>query len=114
VKPLTQIFYINTVENLLKPFRRARPDRNFAEILLQHDNSRPNPPKTREIITKLEWGVIAIPRPPYSPDLASCDFHFFETLSADSRCVAGQAEFESKECHPQMKSRVISIIQCDN
>jgi len=53
VKPLTQIFYINTVEAFPKPLRRVRPERNFAEILLQHDNARPNPLKTGEVITKL-------------------------------------------------------------
>jgi len=28
--------------------------------------------------------------------------------------VAGQPEFESRDCHPQMKSRMTSIIQRDN
>ena len=28
--------------------------------------------------------------------------------------LKGQAEFESKDCHPQMKSRMISIILLDN
>jgi hypothetical protein len=28
--------------------------------------------------------------------------------------VAGQPEFESKDCHPQMKIRMITIILCDN
>ena len=59
-------FYINAVETLPKPCRRVRPDRNFAEILLQHDNARPSPSKTREAITKLER--VLITHQPYSPD----------------------------------------------
>jgi len=26
----------------------------------------------------------------------------------------GQPDFKSKDCHPQTKSRIISIIECDN
>jgi len=74
----SNFFYSNTVETLPKPFMRVRPYGNVVEILLQHDDARPNPSQTREAITKLQWGVF--PHRPYSPDLASYDFHFFETL----------------------------------
>ena len=45
-----------------------------------HDNLRPHVAKsTCEKLLKLEW--ITIPRSPYSPDLASTDYHLFRSLS---------------------------------
>ena len=72
VKLLTKIFYINTVETLRKSFKTVRPDRYFAEILLQHENARPNPSKTREAINKSRVGC-------YSPSTVqsrSCFLRF--------------------------------------
>jgi hypothetical protein len=49
------------------------------EILLPHDNTRPyRSLNTQEAITKL--GRSVLPHSPYSPDLASSDFHHFEAL----------------------------------
>jgi hypothetical protein len=45
--------YIETRKNLQKRLRTVRPHKNFVEILLQHDNTRPHTSlKTREAITK--------------------------------------------------------------
>jgi histone-lysine N-methyltransferase SETMAR len=71
--------YINTLNKLKKCFRRVRPDKNPAEMLLQHDNARPHTSlRTREHITKMGWTVL--PHPPYSPDLAPSDVHLFGSL----------------------------------
>ena len=68
--------YIKTLTKLKKRFRRVRPNKTSAELLLQHDNARPHTSqKTREAVTKLGWTVL--PHPPYSPDLAPSDFHLF-------------------------------------
>ena len=52
------------------------------KIYFQHDNTRPH---TAELVkTKLEglgWKVLI--HPPYSPDLASSDYHLFHSLSND-------------------------------
>jgi hypothetical protein len=43
------------------------------------DNARPHTSlKTLEAITKFSWTVL--PNPPYSPDVASSDFHLFGAL----------------------------------
>jgi histone-lysine N-methyltransferase SETMAR len=71
--------YINTLNKLKKRFRRVRPGKDPAEMLLQHDSSRPHTNlRTREHITKMGWTVL--PHLPYSPDLAPSDFHLFVSL----------------------------------
>ena len=76
--------YIQTLKKLQKRFRRVRPHKDVAEILLQHDNARPHVSlKTQEAITKLGWAVL--PHPPYSPDLAPSDFHLFGALKDNIR-----------------------------
>jgi histone-lysine N-methyltransferase SETMAR len=65
--------YINTLNKLKKRFRRVRPGKNPAEMLLQHDNACPNTClRTQEHINKMGWTVL--PHLPYSPDLAPSDF----------------------------------------
>ena len=45
-----------------------------------HDNAGSHVTKsTREKLLKLEW--ITVPHPPYSPDLAPTDHHFYRPLS---------------------------------
>jgi len=69
---------------LHKHFRRFWPHRKVAEILLPHDNTRPYTSlNTQEAITKL--GRTVLPHSPYSPDLASSDFHLFKALK-DALC----------------------------
>jgi histone-lysine N-methyltransferase SETMAR len=71
--------YINTLNKLKKRFQRVRPSKDAAEMLLQHDNSRPHTSlRTWEHITKMGWTVL--PHLPYSPDLAPSDFHLFGSL----------------------------------
>src|SRR3954470_24641667 len=54
----------------------------MGKVILQHDNARPHVAKlTKEKLKTLGWEVL--PHPPYSPDLASSDFHLFKKLAAD-------------------------------
>ena len=63
-----------------KHFQDVRPELILREMLLQHDNARPHTSvKTRAAITRL--GRTVLPHPPYSPALASSDFHLFGLLS---------------------------------
>ncbi|CAK9823967.1 Histone-lysine N-methyltransferase SETMAR [Anthophora retusa] len=51
-------------------------------IILQHDNARPHTScTTEEALRNLKFQPI--PHPPYSPDLAPCDFYFFPLLKRD-------------------------------
>ncbi|PNF20025.1 hypothetical protein B7P43_G05945 [Cryptotermes secundus] len=69
--------YIQTLKHLR---RRVCPVRgSLAPIILQHDNARPHTSRaTEEALRNLKFEPI--PQPPYSPDLAPCDFYFFFPL----------------------------------
>ena len=50
------------------------------QVYFLHDNARPHVAKSTS--EKLfEFGWITIPHPSYSPDLASTDYHLFQSLS---------------------------------
>ena len=71
--------YIVTLRKLKTRLNRCIPNINMANILLQHDNARLHTSlRTREKITCHWWTTL--PHPPYSPDLALSDFHFFDPL----------------------------------
>jgi histone-lysine N-methyltransferase SETMAR len=66
-------------EDLLKLqniIRRKPPCQLARGVLLHHDNARPNTDRAREErIQELQWELLE--HPPYSPDLATSDFHLF-------------------------------------
>jgi len=48
-------------------------------------------------------------------EIDDMDKVFLPPLTFETRTfLAGQPELESKDCHPRMKSRRISFMQCDN
>ena len=61
-------------------------------MLFRHDNA---PTHTSAVVTAklVELGYELLPHPPYSPDLAPCDFFLFPNLK---KSLAGQ-KFESNE-----------------
>jgi histone-lysine N-methyltransferase SETMAR len=84
--------YVETLKKLKKRFRRFRPHKDVAKVLLHHDNARPHTSlHTREAITKVQWTVL--PHPPYSPDLASSDYRLF---SPSKEAIRGK-KFEDNE-----------------
>jgi hypothetical protein len=58
-----------------------KKDWNF-EAITTGSSSRqcacPNVPETKQFVTNNNFFIV--PRPPYSPDLAPCDFAFFPTF----------------------------------
>lgn len=73
-------FYI---ENCLKPvvssINASRPKSGTTNVKFHHDNARPH--IHRNVISYLEEQNIRIIRhPPYSPDLAPCDFWLFDHI----------------------------------
>lgn len=71
-------------QNILQRFRqrlnRIRPGKN----ILQHDNARPHKSlSTREYIASTPWALLD--HPPYSPDLAPCDYYLFGKLKKHLR-----------------------------
>ena len=69
----------NCLESLFHNIRRRRPKSGLHAIKLRHDNARVH--QTNDIKTFLqEQGVMVMPHPPYSPDLAPSDFWLFGNL----------------------------------
>jgi hypothetical protein len=51
-------------------------------VILQHDNARPHTANmTKAAIQEIDWEIP--PHPPYSPDLASSDYHLFRSFSSN-------------------------------
>ena len=68
------------------------------ETLLQHDNAWPHTnAATRDAIQCPGFSVL--PHPPYSPDLAPCDFHLFPKLK-------GRLKGHRFSCDEEVKSAV--------
>ncbi|KAI6657783.1 Transposase [Oopsacas minuta] len=79
-------------ESLLK--RRKRTGAKGLRLL--HDNARPH--KTKQVKEKiLRMGMIELEHPPYSPDLAPCDFYLFPKLKEylSGRYFSNSAELGS-------------------
>ena len=81
--------YISTLKSLKARLRRVRGNK---KITLHHDNARPHTARaTVQAIDDL--GFCLLPHPPYSPDLAPCDFHLFPKLKEQLRGI----RFDSNE-----------------
>jgi transposase len=75
--------YIVTLTKLKAQISRIRLE-NKTTFLLQHDNARPHTSlKTMGHVAKFGWTLL--PHPPYSPDLASSDFHLFRPMKGGLR-----------------------------
>lgn len=77
---ITSTYYIENVLNpLFQVLRDQRPKSGLTGLKLHHDNARPHVAKN--VISYLETeGMKTIKHPPYSPDLAPCDFWLFDHL----------------------------------
>jgi histone-lysine N-methyltransferase SETMAR len=72
---ITADLYCKQLDRVATKFQ-GKQDR----IYFLHDNARPHSAKsTREKLLKLGW--VTLSHPPYSPDLAPTDYHFFCSLS---------------------------------
>jgi len=72
---VNQAFYRDLMERLRKRVQRVRPD-IADDWVLHHDNAPAHTALSiREFLAKKNIPVL--PHPPYSPDLAPCDFYLF-------------------------------------
>jgi len=72
-RTVTADYYISVLTTMLQHFKKKRPKRKISEILLHHDNARPH--VAHSVVEFLDkYGIQIVPHPPYSPDLAPCDF----------------------------------------
>ena len=77
---VTGSYYAETVlPKVAQEISSQRPNSGTQNVLLLHDNASPH--KTRAVTRFLEENKIQVlPHPPYSPDLAPCDFWLFPLL----------------------------------
>lgn len=109
-KSVTGNMYANDIlPKVFKHYETQRPRTGTRGIKLLHDNA---PAHTSRVVTeylrtnKLE----TLPHPPYSPDLAPCDFWLFPKLKAhlsgkrfQSRHAVGSAIFQYLNTIPKME-----------
>lgn len=77
---LTGTYYRqNILPGVIQEIEQKRPTTGVKDVLLLHDNASPH--KSKVVKKYLEDQQLQVlPHPPYSPDLAPCDFWLFPTL----------------------------------
>jgi len=73
-------FYLEVLRRLRESFRRKRPEKWWdGDWILHHDNT---PAHTSHLVQQflVKHGPTQLQQPPYSPDLAPCDFFVFPRL----------------------------------
>ena len=81
-KSITGKFYKDVVlKKLKKYYQKRRPATGFKHVRLLHDKA---PAHTSAIVTAFlkKEKITVLPHPPYTPDLAPCDFFLFPKLKA--------------------------------
>ena len=78
---VTSSYYSNVLRSsLLRHLRMKRPGKVETGWVLHHDNAPAHTARlTQECLRELNVNVL--PHPPYSPDLAPCDFWLFPTVN---------------------------------
>ena len=93
-KTVNSARYIETIKNLQQRVCRVRG--STSRILLLHDNARPHTARaTIDALETLKFEVLS--NPPYSPDLAPSDFHFFPHLKRDLKGTHFTSDDEVKQ-----------------
>lgn len=88
--------YIDALKEMNHKLSRKRPGKRGWNFRLHHDNARVHTSKaTMEFLTSK--GVEVVPHPPYSPDLAPCDFWFFPNLKKNLGGTAYTTDSEVKQ-----------------
>lgn len=73
---VNSLYYCQVLRKLREHIWRKRPGK---KVILHHDNAPPHSAKiTCDLVESFKWTTL--PHPPYSPDLAPCDFYLFPCL----------------------------------
>ena len=77
-------YYKGLLERLRKDVRRKRPEKWTNGFILHHDNA---PCHTSLLVRQFlsNKNITVCPHPPYSPDLAPCDFWLFSKIKMTMR-----------------------------
>ena len=100
-------WYINhCIPSVLENWRKRRPKTGTRGLFWHHDNATPHK-ATATVAALTENNVRILPHPPYSPDLAPCDFFLFPYVKERLRGI----HFESPEDAVCAFEREISTIE---
>ena len=90
-------YYVEVLRDFRKRFRRKRPALFKSGQWYFHQDNAPvqNPILVTDFLTKM--GIKTVPQPPYSPDLAPCDFWLFPKLKEKLRGCRYETIKEIKE-----------------
>ena len=80
-------YYIEVLREFRKRFRRKRPELFQSGQWHFHQDNAPvhNSILVTDYLTQM--GIKTVPHPPYSPDLAPCDFWLFPKLKKTSEAI---------------------------
>lgn len=78
-KTITGEYYATLLDKLAEEIKKKRPHLAKKKVLLHHDNAPAH--RSMKAMAKLnELGFELLQHPPYSPDLAPCDYFLFTNL----------------------------------
>ena len=78
-KTITASYYEKVLRKLKTTLAKKRPGKLHHQILFHHDNAPAHTVKTvTTILQEFHWEILS--HPPYSPNLAPCDFLLFPKL----------------------------------
>ena len=86
---------MNNCRDYNKQLEEERPELINRKGIIFHDNARPHTSlmMTRQKLRELGWEVLM--HPPYSPDIASSDYHLFRSLQNSLNGVASKDACEN-------------------
>lgn len=92
-KTITGAYYVDLLGRFNADLKKKRPHLAKKKVLFHHDNA---PAHTSAVATAklVELHYELLPHPPYSPDLAPCDFFLFPNLK---RSLAGKKYGSNEE-----------------
>jgi len=80
---VTGSFYADDIlPEVFSGFKEMSGRKTVRDVMLHHDNAAPH---TAQTVTKYlkQERVVTLPHPPYSPDLAPCDFFLFPKIKRE-------------------------------
>lgn len=81
---VTAPYYVSVIQTLRQHIAKKRPNLRNGGWRLHHDNARPH--VAHAVLEYLhQHNINCVPHPPYSPDLAPCDFFLFPALKSRLR-----------------------------
>ncbi|UYV67486.1 hypothetical protein LAZ67_5000874 [Cordylochernes scorpioides] len=88
--------YCETLKQLRRAIQNKRRGMLTKGVRVHHDNAQPHTAhQTTALIEEFEWELVS--HPPYSPDVAPTDFHFFPDLKKNLVGTQFQDDDELKE-----------------